>query len=78
MNALFLVDEPSIFDEASEARARMRARAKAIGTLHVISPSASTYRGPRLVQEEGLPRMCFADPTFSERMRSLRSRAPLS
>ena len=35
--ALFILDDPSIFIEDSVSRARMRAYAKEIGTLHVLS-----------------------------------------
>src|SRR5690242_7894912 len=40
MNALFVSNDPSIFDAASATRERMRAYAAAIGTLHIV-PRAS-------------------------------------
>lgn len=46
MKALFISNDPTVFDAASTTRARMREYAKAIGTLHVLS------RGPGGLQEE--------------------------
>jgi glycosyltransferase involved in cell wall biosynthesis len=37
MNVLFISNDPAIFDEQSSVRARMRAYAKEIGNLHIIS-----------------------------------------
>ena len=37
MKVLFISNDPSIFNESSPARARMRAYAKEIGVLHIIS-----------------------------------------
>ncbi len=37
MKALFISNDPSIFDVKSEARARMREYAQAIGELHIVS-----------------------------------------
>lgn len=37
MKALFISNDPLIFDEQSAVRARMRAYAAAIGTLHIVS-----------------------------------------
>jgi glycosyltransferase involved in cell wall biosynthesis len=37
MNALFIVNEPAIFNAESRAREHMRAYAREIGTLHVLS-----------------------------------------
>lgn len=39
MKALFISNDPTIFDEASATRARMRAYAAAIGELHIVSPA---------------------------------------
>src|SRR3989344_4116623 len=56
MKALFISNDPSIFDPASAARTRMQAYAAAIGTLYVLSRAnvkdVSTYRDG--VQEGGL------------------------
>jgi glycosyltransferase involved in cell wall biosynthesis len=41
MKALFISDDPSLFDPASAVRARMRAYARAIGDLHIVSRSRS-------------------------------------
>lgn len=49
MRALFVSNDPSIFDPASAAHERMRAYAKAIGELHIVSPAP---RGA-VVTEEG-------------------------
>lgn len=46
MNVLFVSNDPSIFNPASAARARMREYAAAIGTLHIIS------RAPKGAKEE--------------------------
>ncbi|HVW82861.1 MAG TPA: glycosyltransferase [Candidatus Paceibacterota bacterium] len=40
MKALFISNDPSIFDASSEARVRMRDYAAAIGELHIVSPAA--------------------------------------
>jgi glycosyltransferase involved in cell wall biosynthesis len=48
MNALFLSNDPALFDPGSPVRARMGAYAGAIGTLHVVS------RAPRRIElQEG-------------------------
>ena len=41
---LFVSNDPSIFDETSAARARMRAYAAAIGELHIVSPAPFSAR----------------------------------
>lgn len=46
MKILFVSNDPTIFDAASEARARMRAYAAALGELHIVSP------GSRVATEE--------------------------
>lgn len=51
MKALFISNDPTIFDEASDARTRMHAYAKAIGELHIVSPAG---KGVREQQEGGL------------------------
>jgi len=51
MNVLFISNDPSIFDEASVARARMREYASALGMLHVLS---NAPLGARDVTEGGL------------------------
>jgi glycosyltransferase involved in cell wall biosynthesis len=48
MNVLFISNDPTIFDPVSATRARMRAYAGAIGTLHILSPG----HGPATQQEE--------------------------
>ncbi|MHB8660313.1 MAG: glycosyltransferase [Minisyncoccota bacterium] len=40
MKALFVSNDPTIFDPASAARVRMHAYALAIGELHIVSPAA--------------------------------------
>lgn len=42
MRALFISNDPNIFDATSESRARMRTYAAAIGELHIVSPAART------------------------------------
>ena len=37
IKVLFISNDPAIFDAESSVRARMRAYAKEIGTLHIIS-----------------------------------------
>ncbi len=44
MKALFVSNDPTIFDPASAARARMRAYAVAIGELHIVSTAARSAR----------------------------------
>lgn len=44
MIVLFISNDPTIFDAASEARVRMRAYAAAIGELHIVSPAARSAR----------------------------------
>ncbi len=51
MIALFISNDPSIFDATSPARARMRRYAEAIGELHVVSKAP---RAARLSREGGL------------------------
>ncbi len=51
MKALFISNDPTIFDPTSVARTRMHAYAKAIGELHIVSPAG---KGVREQQEEGL------------------------
>jgi glycosyltransferase involved in cell wall biosynthesis len=51
MNVLLIGNDPSFFDEASEARKRMREYAKAIGTLHVVSLCGADYRGSDEVKD---------------------------
>ncbi len=46
MNALFISNDPSLFNPASAARQRMAAYARAIGTLHILS------RAPREAREQ--------------------------
>ncbi len=41
MKALFVSNDPAIFDAASAVRARMQAYASAIGELHIVSPAGS-------------------------------------
>lgn len=48
MKALFISNDPALFDGASEARARMRAYAAAIGELHILS---SAGRGAKDEQD---------------------------
>jgi glycosyltransferase involved in cell wall biosynthesis len=52
--ALFVSNDPSIFDESSTSRARMREYANAIGTLHIISRVDKAYGGPIMVDEGNL------------------------
>ncbi|HEX5774879.1 MAG TPA: glycosyltransferase [Candidatus Paceibacterota bacterium] len=51
MKVLFISNDPSIFDPASAARARMRNYAAAIGTLHIVSRGTGDRDG---LQEGGL------------------------
>lgn len=51
MNVLFVSNDPAIFNAKSEARARMRTYAAAIGELHIVSPAPF---GAREEQEENL------------------------
>ncbi|MDD3531275.1 MAG: glycosyltransferase family 4 protein [Candidatus Pacebacteria bacterium] len=44
MKALFVSNDPTIFDPASAARERMRAYARAIGELHIVSAADSLAR----------------------------------
>src|SRR4051812_16003452 len=44
MKILFFLNDPTIFDAASSARARMRAYAAAIGELHIVSPTGVDAR----------------------------------
>lgn len=49
MKVLFISNDPAMFDEKSEVRARMRAYATAIGELHIVTPAprmASVDDGP--------------------------------
>jgi glycosyltransferase involved in cell wall biosynthesis len=48
MNTLFISNDPTIFDPLSAARARMRAYAHEIGTLHILSAG----RGPKTERED--------------------------
>ena len=48
MNVLFISNDPSIFEDTSPARGRMRAYAKEIGSLHIISQSKTS----EVMQEE--------------------------
>jgi glycosyltransferase involved in cell wall biosynthesis len=48
MNVLFISNDPTLFDPVSATRARMRAYAHEIGTLHVLSAG----RGPATEREE--------------------------
>ncbi len=51
MKVLFISNDPTIFDAASTARARMRAYAAAIGELHIVSAAPG---GAAEVNEESL------------------------
>ncbi|MFZ2167324.1 MAG: glycosyltransferase [Minisyncoccia bacterium] len=51
MKALFISNDPTIFDATSAARSRMRAYAAAIGELHIVS---SAGQGAREEQESAL------------------------
>ena len=44
MKALFISNDPTIFDATSIARARMRAYAAAIGELHIVSVATADAR----------------------------------
>ena len=44
IKVLFVANDPSIFDAASSARARMRAYAAAIGELHIVSIASAEAR----------------------------------
>ncbi len=71
MKVLFISNDPTIFDEASAARARMRVYAAEIGTLHIVS---SARPGAREAQDGNL----FLYPVYSWkpfRMRALEKRA---
>lgn len=61
MKALFISNDPTIFDAQSSVRARMRAYAAAIGELHILSVARS---GVQYVQEGGL----FLHPVQSSRL----------
>lgn len=71
MKALFISNDPMIFDETSDARMRMRAYAAAIGELHIVS---AAKRDAKEMQEGNL----FLHPVHSWkifRVRALRGRA---
>jgi glycosyltransferase involved in cell wall biosynthesis len=52
MNVLFISNDPSIFDPESPARARMRAYAHEIGTLHILSRGKSGKGSNEIIREE--------------------------
>jgi glycosyltransferase involved in cell wall biosynthesis len=52
MNVLFISNDPSIFDDASPARARMRAYAKEVGVLHIISQCAARHKFSDVITED--------------------------
>lgn len=58
MKALFISNDPTIFDETSAARMRMRAYATAIGELHIVSPAGEEI----LYKQEG---NLFLHPVYS-------------
>lgn len=71
MKVLFISNDPSIFDAASPARARMRTYAALMGELHIVSVA---NRGAREEQEENL----FLHPVHTWklfRVRALATRA---
>lgn len=71
MKTLFISNDPTIFDTTSDARARMRSYAAAIGELHIVS---AAKRDAKEEQEGNL----FLHPVHSWklfRMRALRVRA---
>ncbi len=68
MKVLFVSNDPTIFDPASAARARMRAYAAAIGELHIVS-SAS------LSVQEGRDGNLFLHPVFSWKLFRVRALA---
>lgn len=51
MKVLFISNDPTIFDDGSATRARMRAYAGALGELHIISPAK---KGAIYIQEGNL------------------------
>ncbi len=54
MKALFISNDPSIFDETSATYSRMKDYADAIGTLHILTRVASNYAGPHEKTEGAL------------------------
>jgi glycosyltransferase involved in cell wall biosynthesis len=68
MKALFVSNDPSIFDAASPARVRMRAYAAAIGELHIVSIAKV---GAREEHEGGL----HLYPVFAPRLWRVRALA---
>lgn len=71
VSVLFVSNDPSIFDSASAARARMRAYAARLGALHVLSRGSGEplqegnlylypVRGPKLLAIRALPRRAKA------------------
>lgn len=62
MKALFVSNDPSIFDEKSSARARMREYASAIGTLHILSRTTRAYLGSRSVNDGALTLHAVSGP----------------
>ncbi|MEK9160527.1 MAG: glycosyltransferase [Patescibacteria group bacterium] len=68
MNVLFISNDPSMFEEGSEARRRMQEYAAAIGELHIVSAAPRTT----VIQEGPLTLHGAAVPKFL-RMRTLES-----
>ncbi len=66
MKALFISNDPNIFDTTSAVRARMRLYAKEIGELHIASVART---GARAEQEEGL----FLYPVHASRLFRVRA-----
>ena len=46
MKALFISNDPSIFEEGSSTAKRMKEYADAIGTLHILTRVSRSYKGP--------------------------------
>lgn len=61
MKALFISNDPNLFDAQSAVRARMRIYAKEIGELHILS---SAYSNAQEAHEEGL----FLHPASASRL----------
>ena len=68
MKALFVSNDPMIFDAASAVRARMRAYATNIGELHIVSPADGDARE----EQDGL---LFLHPVHSWKLLRIRALA---
>src|SRR5665213_2739104 len=64
MKALYISNDPSLFEEGNPARLKMKDCAQAIGTLHILTRVSPAYLGPSEKQDGPLFLHAVRGPRF--------------